>query len=108
MPWLAIALFLLLQVGSGLLYKYGAMCPDRRVFGFIAGNVLGVSSIYYLMEVYRKINPNVGEAICRGGYFILIQIAFILVFQSKLSAAQWLGVLMITGGICLVTLCRPG
>ncbi len=106
MLYLSICIFFVLQVGSGLLYKMGAMCPKYWTFGFISGNVLGISSIYFLMVVYKHLNPNISEAICRGGYFVLIQVAFILVYHSKLNLIQWGGISMIVGGIAIVSLCK--
>lgn len=105
---LSVLLFFVLQVGSGLFYKWGADRPGCGWLGFVLGNALGITSTYFLMRVYGRINPNVGEAICRGGYFILIQIAFMVVFHSRLSGIQWIGIALIVSGIAMVSLCRAG
>ena len=106
MPYAFIAAFLGLQVSAGLLFKLGALQKQYWLLCFVVGNAMGVVSIAFLMGVYRHLNPNVSEAICRGGYFVLIQIAFVLVYHSRLSLVQWGGVAMIVAGICVVTLCR--
>lgn len=106
MLYIAVLSFLVLQVGAGLLFKMGAVHKQYWTLGFILGNVLGISSIYFLMIVYKHLNPNISEAICRGGYFVLIQIAFILVFQSRVNLFQWGGIAAIVTGILVVSLCR--
>lgn len=105
MLYFAILIFFVLQVGAGLLFKMGAVHREYWLLGFVAGNMLGITSIYFLMAVYKYLNANVGEAICRGGYFVLIQIAFILVFHSRLNLLQWGGIVMIVTGIFVVTTC---
>ncbi len=102
----SIAVFFILQVGSGLLYKYGALHQEYWLAGFIGGNILGISSIYFLMQVYKYINPNVAEAICRGGFFVLIQLAFVLFFHSRLNLVQWSGICLIVAGIMIVSFCN--
>ncbi len=104
MLYFAICMFFMLQVGAGLLFKMGAVHREYWTLGFVLGNLLGITSIYFLMLVYKQVNPNVGEAICRGGYFVLIQIAFILVYNSKLNLIQWGGISMILIGILIVSL----
>ena len=106
MPYASILTFFTLQVSAGLLFKFGALHKEHWLATFILGNVMGVVSIYFLIGVYRHLNPNVGEAICRGGYFVLIQIAFVLVYNSRLTPAQWGGIAMIIAGICVVSLCH--
>lgn len=106
MPYVSILSFFVLQVTAGLLFKYGALHKAYWWHTFIVGNVLGMISIYFLMRVYHDLNPNLGEAICRGGRFVLLQIAFVVVFQSRLGPVQWGGVVMIVTGIFVVSLCR--
>lgn len=105
MLYLSILMFFILQVGAGLLFKMGAVYKECWLLGFVLGNILGITSICFLMHVYKHLNPNVSEAICRGGYFVLIQIAFILVFNSRLSFVQWCGMFFIIFGIFIVSLC---
>lgn len=101
----AIIAFFILQVGAGLLFKMGTVHKEYWTFGFVIGNIMGITSIYFLMIVYKHLNPNVSEAICRGGYFIFIQIAFLLVFHSHLNIIQWGGITAILSGILIVSLC---
>jgi multidrug transporter EmrE-like cation transporter len=105
MPYGSIVAFFALQVSAGLLFKYGSLHKAFWWHGFVWGNVLGIISIYFLMRVYHDLNPNLGEAICRGGRFVLLQLAFVLVFHSRLNTIQWGGVAMIVIGICVVSLC---
>ncbi len=105
MPYGSIVAFFVLQVTAGLVFKYGSLHKEYWWHGFIWGNVLGIISIYFLMRVYHDLNPNLGEAICRGGRFVLLQLAFVLFFQSRLNTIQWGGIAMIVAGIFVVSLC---
>lgn len=105
MPYGSILAFFVLQVTAGLVFKYGALHKVYWWHSFVVGNVLGMISIYFLMRVYHDLNPNLGEAICRGGRFVLLQLAFVLVFQSRLNTIQWGGIAMIVAGIFVVSLC---
>ena len=106
MPYGSILAFFVLQVAAGLVFKYGSLHKEYWWHGFIVGNVFGIISIYFLMRVYHDLNPNLGEAICRGGRFVLLQVAFVLAFQSRLDLVQWAGIGMIVAGIVIVSL-RP-
>lgn len=101
----AIIAFFVLQVGAGLLFKMGSVNKEYWTLGFVLGNGMGITSIYFLMIVYKHLNPNISEAICRGGYFILIQIAFLVFFRSHLNLIQWSGIAAIISGIIIVSLC---
>ena len=102
----AIGMFFVLQVSAGLLFKFGSLHKEYWTACCIAGNVFGITSTWFLMMVYRHLNPNVSEAICRGGYFVLIQLSFFLIYNSRLNMIQWGGIVIIIAGILLVSLCR--
>jgi multidrug transporter EmrE-like cation transporter len=106
MPYGSILSFFVLQVSAGLVFKYGALHKPYWWHSFVIGNVLGMVSIYFLMRVYHDLNPNLGEAICRGGRFVLLQLAFVAVYHSRLGPVQWCGVAMIVAGIFIVSLCH--
>lgn len=99
-----LACFFALQVAANLLFKYGAIHPERYWLGFVAGNAIGVSSIWFMMQVYLRMNANVGMAIACGGSFVLVQVALFLCFDGRLSPLQWAGIATIVLGILATTL----
>jgi multidrug transporter EmrE-like cation transporter len=93
-----------MQIAAALLFKWGTTKPGLWWWGFVLGNAFGMPSIYFLMNIYKCVNPSVTAAMCTGGSFMLTQIAMALVFQSRLNWVQYLGVAAILGGILLITL----
>ncbi len=102
--WLDIALFLLFQVAAALLFKWGSSVEGRWWAGFACGNLVGVSSILFLMRIYHALHPNLAAAVCTGGSFLLIQLTLAFCFSSGLSAGQWGGVCLMSAGIALIAL----
>jgi small multidrug resistance pump len=105
---LIIGMFCAMQVVAQLFFKWGSTSDARWLRGFLGGNVLGFSSIWLLMLVYKSINPNIALGICGGGSFLLAQLALALVFKSEVSFVQWGGVLAIVAGIILLAAGSPG
>ena len=66
--------FFTLQILANLLFKYGSVNPGRYWLGFILGNAFGMSSIWFMMQIYQRMNANVGMAIAGGGSFLLVQL----------------------------------
>jgi len=97
--WLLV--FWLMQAGAQVLFKHGSMTQQRWLFGFIAGNVLGASSIWFLMLLYRSMNPNVALGLGTAGGFLCAQLAIALVFRSSLSLAQYAGMAAVSIGMVL-------
>jgi drug/metabolite transporter (DMT)-like permease len=95
--------FYVFQIVAALLFKFGADHPEHFWHGFLAGNVFGASSIYFLMKLYTLMQVNLAGAIAGGGTFILAQIALVLVFRERLTVIQYAGLLAITFGIVLVS-----
>lgn len=99
-----LAGFFAFQVAANLLFTYGAVHPGRYWLGFIAGNAVGVSSIWFMMQIYQRMNANVGMAIACGGSFVLVQLALFLLFDGRLTLVQWVGIAAIVLGILTTTL----
>jgi multidrug transporter EmrE-like cation transporter len=103
---LLILLFWAMQVACTLSFKWGSTQDSRQLWGFIAGNLFGVSSTWILIMLYKTMHPNVAFGICMGGMFLVCQLAIALVFKSQISAIQYLGIFAITAGILLIALGR--
>ena len=97
--WLVI--FWVMQAVAQILFKYGATAESRHTFGFIAGNVFGASSIWFLMLLYKSMNPNVALGLGTGGGFLCAQIALALIFRSSVSPLQYGAMAMISVGMAL-------
>ncbi len=99
-----IAVFLLLQIGAALLFKWGSTAPHLYWKGFAGGNLLGMTSILCLILIYRELNANLAAAVSTGGSFLLIQIALSLVFRTVPGPLQVTGGFLIAAGIGLMAL----
>lgn len=102
-----IALFYGMQCVASLLFKWGSTSDSRWFWGFFVGHLFGVSSMWFLMLLYRTMNPNVALGICFGGMFLLSQVAIAIVFRSDMSPVQYAGIAAITGGIILLAVGKP-
>lgn len=99
-----VAIFWLMQVGANLAFKYGSTQPQRWWWGFTAGNILGIGSIFFMMKLYERINVNIALTIAGGGTFLLVQIVLAGVFKSKLTFIQWSGILLVALGMLVAGL----
>lgn len=97
--WLVI--FWPVQAVSQVLFKYGSLHPSRWLFGFIAGNVLVVASIWILMLLYRSMNPCIALGLGTGGAFLCAQIALLMVFREGVGPAQWGALALVSAGMGL-------
>ncbi|MBI1919442.1 MAG: hypothetical protein HYS23_00010 [Geobacter sp.] len=104
---MAVVAFWIMQIISQLFFKWGSTLDSRWLWGFLCGNVFGFSSIYFLMMVYKTMNPNIAFGICAGGAFLLAQLALSLVFKSEVSILQWGGVVVIVVGMLLLAAGKP-
>ena len=102
-----ITLFYVMQCIASLLFKWGSTSDSRWLWGFFVGHLFGVSSMWFLMLLYKTMNPNVALGICFGGMFLLSQVAIALVFRSGLSLVQCAGIAVITAGIILLAVGKP-
>ena len=92
-----------MQAVAQILFKYGSSNANRWLLFFILGNVFGASSIWLLMLLYRHMNVNVALALAAGGGFLFCQLAVALVYHSRLSFVQVIGILGIAICMSLVT-----
>ena len=100
--------FWAMQIVAQLLFKWGSDTPGRAVWGFFGGHAFGVTSIIFLMLLYRTMNPNVALGVCFGGAFLLSQAALAVVYRTGLGAAQYVGILIITVGMVLLAVGKRG
>lgn len=104
---ISITAFMLLQIGAALLFKWGSADTGHYWWGFIGGNLLGITSILALMQIYKVLPANTAAAVCTGGSFVCIQIALSIVFRTGFHLSVTGGSLLILSGILWMSLC-PG
>lgn len=103
--WLVI--FWAMQVIANLFFKYGSSGEGRWATGFILGNVVGASSIYFMMRLYARMSPNLVVALASGGAFVAAQVVMALVFHTRPSLLQWGGYAAVVAGMTVASLAAP-
>jgi len=105
--WLWLMIFWGMQLIANLLFKFGSTLPSRWLPGFILGNVFGASSIYFMMKLYTRLNPNIANTIAGAGTFILVQLALGILFHSRPTPLQWVGIVAVCAGSAIVSATTP-
>ena len=104
MVYFHIVMFLLFQVGANLLFKWGGTDPRHYWWGFAFGNLVGASSIIFLLGMYRAMPAAAVIAIGTGGTFLLNQIVINAIYRERLSGAAVVGLALIFIGILMTAL----
>lgn len=94
--------FWLMQVMAQVFFKYGGLMPERKLLFFLLGNAFGMPSTMFLVLLYRTMHPNVVLGWGAGGGFLLCQIALALLFHSRLTWLQGVGVVAVAVGMGLL------
>ena len=94
-----VALFWTLQVVAQLLFKWGSDTPGRALWGFFSGHAFGVTSIIFLMLLYKTMNPNLALALGSAGGFLCAQGAVALLFRVSLTPLQYVAMFAIAAGM---------
>ena len=114
MRWLILLCFWAMQIFANVAFKYGSrgeVGRSRRWWvGFISGNVVGASSIYFLMQIYKLMpaNSNLAAVLAGSGGFVGSQLLLARLFHSRLAPLQWVGIALVTLGTVVATLAGPG
>ena len=105
-----LLIFWTLQILAYVSFKYGSHGETGRskcwLAGFIGGNIVGASSIYFLMKIYEQMpgNCNVALVLAGGGAFIGTQVVLAMIFRTRLTLVQWTGVALVAVGSAVATL----
>ena len=106
--------FWAMQIFANVAFKYGTLDSASRsrrwLAGFVAGNLVGATSIYFLMLIYEQMpgNCNLAAVLASSGAFVGSQIVLARLFRSRLSLGQWVGVVLVTLGTVVATLGQSG
>ena len=107
---LFLAIFWAMQIFANVAFKYGSADGEKHsrrwLAGFLSGNLVGASSIYFLMRIYGLMpdNPNLAAVLAGCGGFVGSQLVLAWMFHSRLRLIQWVGVCLVVSGTILATL----
>lgn len=96
----AIGIFLLMQIFVQVTFKWGSLSEANWLPGFIAANVVSISSTWFMMISYKYLNPNIAFGIAVASIFICSQIALSLVFKTTMVPLQW--IILVVIAVCMV------
>lgn len=109
-----LAIFWAMQIFANAAFKYGshgeAGRSKRWLIGFISGNVVGASSIYFIMKIFEVMpgNCNLAAVLAGSGGFIGSQVLLAWLFRSRLTFVQWAGIALVAAGTAVATLGGSG
>ena len=109
-----LLIFWAMQVFANVAFKYGshgnAGRSRRWLLGFVSGNVVGASSIYFMMKIFEALpgNCNLASVLAGSGGFVGSQLLLAWMFRSRLTVLQWAGIALVAAGTAVATLGGPG
>lgn len=104
--WFGI--FWLMQAGAQVFFKYGSLHPSAWLMGFVGGNLVGASSIWFLMQIYKSMNPCLALGLASGGGFLMAQAALQLFFRQGIAPLQYAAMTLIAMGMMLFVMGSRG
>ena len=104
MVFFHIVMFLLFQVVANIFFKWGSSAPQHYWWGFALGNAVGITSIIFLLGIYRAMPAAAAIAIGTGGTFLLNQLTMHFIYREPLSPAATVGLVLIFVGIIMTAL----
>jgi len=100
--------FWVMQVMAQVFFKLGAEYPDKKLLYLVLGNVFGAPSTYFLVLLYKVMeSPNLALGIAGGGGFIACQLGLAVLFHSRVTPLQGVGVVALALGMLLMALGNP-
>lgn len=108
-----LVLFWVMQIFANVAFKWGSGGGSERsrrwLAGFLGGNAVGATSIYFLMRIYEMmpLNSNLAAVLSVSGAFIGSQLLLAWMFKSRLTLVQWVGIALVASGSAVATLGGP-
>ena len=88
-------------LAAGICFKEGGTDAGHRLLYFVLGNALGITSTWFLVRLYTRMNVNLAMLVACGGAFILFQVAVWLIYHARLTLVQWAGILTVVAGMAM-------
>ncbi len=95
--------YYVINLAASLCFREGGTDGAHRLFYFIIGNALGITSTVLLMGLYARMQINLALLLVTSGSFTLVQFTFWLVYHSALTWAQVLGIVLVGVGTIMAT-----
>ncbi len=103
-----LPVFWVMQIFANVAFKIGSDSRKHKKWlaGFIAGNIVGASSIYFLMKIFESMpdNSNLAVILATSGAGIGSQLILARMFRSQLSWLQWAGISLVFLGTIVATM----
>src|SRR5512135_2956214 len=100
-----VLLNLIFNIAGNASFKLSALAPNLKGFWLwqIAGNLAGLVTVLTLTGLLKYLPLHVAQPMTQGLAIIGVQIvAARLFFHEVISPTQWIGLLLIVGGIILI------
>jgi len=98
-----LVVYWILGVAQGLCFKQGGTDLDHRVPYFVAGITLGITSTWFMMKIYTRMNANLAMVVTGGVCFVAFQLAAWCLWRAPLTALQWIGIATVLAGTVMAT-----
>ena len=102
-----LVIYWVLGVAQGLCFKQGGTDVAHRVPYFIAGITLGITSTWFIMKIYTRMNANLAMVVTGGVCFLGFQLAAWCLWRAPLTPLQWIGIATVLAGTLMATWHRP-
>ena len=95
-----LALYCVIGCAGGLLFREAGVVEDWKWFLFVGGNLFGITSTWVMMKIYACMsNANLANLYASSFSFLLGQLAMWILFHSKLTGPQVVGLSVMLAGI---------
>ncbi len=102
-----LAGYLTFNLAASFCFKEGGTSPAYHWAFFVGGNILGITSTWFVMRLYQHLNVNVAMALTFGLGFVSVQLAYWRIYHSPLDLRQWGGIALVLVGT-LMAAWSPG
>ena len=101
--WGLLGIFLTLNLAASICFKEGGTNPALHWLFFVVGNALGITSTWFVMRLYQRVNANVAMALTFGLGFVSVQLVYWRLYHSPLDLLQWGGIGIVLVGTLMAT-----
>lgn len=101
--WGLVCAFLALNLAACICFKEGGTNPDLHWLFFVVGNALGITSTWFIMLLYQRVNANVAMALTSSLGFVSVQLIYWRLYHSPMNLIQWGGIAIVLAGTLMAT-----
>jgi len=93
-----LAIYLVFNLAASICFKEGGTNQTLHWVFFVGGNILGITSTWFVMRLYQRVNVNVAMALTFGFGFVSVQLTYWRLYHSPLDLYQWGGIALVLVG----------